>query len=88
MDDKLIALFYYEKMLKIEQKSLPSNQPTLVNTHYHIAIVLNDLHCYKEALRHAKQAVDIVHHMVHSIYTQMRIYQNYLKQLPAKARCI
>jgi tetratricopeptide (TPR) repeat protein len=84
MKDYSTALIHFRKTLEIEQKSFPSDHPSLIMTHTNIAGVLEDLHEYKEAIEHAEKSVYIVQNAFGIDHLYTRILQDYLDQLRQK----
>lgn len=82
--DMSLALDYHNNTLGIRTQSLPPNDLLLADSHYHIAIALQGLQRFDEAIKHAQCAVNSARYSSESNQVQVQIYQQYLnKILPA-----
>ncbi|CAF4721016.1 unnamed protein product, partial [Rotaria sp. Silwood2] len=79
--DYLTALSYYEKTLPILQKFLPSNHTSLAILNANIAMAFKDLCQYKEAAKHAEQAVNIARCTFGLHHSKTMAYQKLLDDL-------
>jgi tetratricopeptide (TPR) repeat protein len=84
MGDYTRAFSYFDKTLQIQKKSLSPNHSILANTNYNIALVLNGLQQYKEAIEYASRAANIARHSFGSNHNDVQLYEEYLEKLRKK----
>lgn len=84
MEDYVNALSLFKQALDNLQKCVPINQQLLAKTFKNIAMALDGLSRYREAVDYAKQAVDTVRSALGSTHAETKVYQNYFDQLKRK----
>jgi tetratricopeptide (TPR) repeat protein len=84
MGDYTIALSLFEKALENLQKCSPINQQLLAKTYDNIALALEGLDRYREALDYVKQAFDTARSVLGSNHPATEAYRNHSDQLQQK----
>jgi tetratricopeptide (TPR) repeat protein len=84
MEKYSTALSNYEKALEIQQQSDPLNYSSLSITHCNTAKALENLSCYREAIRHAKQALHFALQSFDCRHQRLHEIREYLQLLSEK----
>jgi tetratricopeptide (TPR) repeat protein len=73
-----------KKALKIQEKILPSDHPLLATRHFNMAVALEGLKRFEEAIDHITRAVEILRQTKGLHQRKIRHYQRYLDKLREK----
>jgi len=75
------ALSYYEKLLEIQQQSLPPNDPDLSMSYNNMGAVFEKMANYSKALAFYERAVDIAEKSLPSNDSDFKMYKNNLDRM-------
>jgi tetratricopeptide (TPR) repeat protein len=70
--------------LEIQEKCLPSDDPSSINSFHNISLVLDKLSRYEEAIEYAERAVDIAHRVFELDHSETKEIQNHINHLRQK----
>jgi tetratricopeptide (TPR) repeat protein len=84
MEDYTNALSLFEKALDSLQKCSPINQQLLAKTYNNLAMALEGLDRYREALDYVKRAFDTARSALGSNHPETEVYRNHFDQLKRK----
>ena len=86
-DDKLTALIYYEQAARLEEETYPLNYSSLAEIHHAMAVIMEDLHRYEDAVDHIRTSLNCLREDPRGDSRFIEIYSNYLEQLISKTDC-
>lgn len=78
------AFLSQKNALKIQQETLPDDHPSLAIRYFNMAIALEGLKKYKEAIDNVTRAIQILRETYGTHQRKIRYYQRYLDKLREK----
>ncbi len=84
MKEYSVALDYYQKALKIQEKALPANHSDTSTTHNGMAAALVNLDDFDGALKHEQQVVNIASQTLPADHPHLLTFRNYYERIRLK----
>ncbi|CAF1339840.1 unnamed protein product [Adineta steineri] len=84
MKNYAVAFSCQKKALKMQEKCISSDNPSLATRHFNMAIALEGLKRFEEAVDHVTQAIEILRKTLGPHQRKIRHYQKYLDKLRQK----